>query len=94
MSFNQIQENIEQMNNFVRGAKKKSSLKTGKSTYKELHSGLRNMEKGKMKSIKWEQDDIDKLKSHITLPINRKKLDEVKAHYIAYVNRILLIKPT
>lgn len=85
LNFNELQQNIEQINNFQRGAKKKSSLKTSKTNYKDLHhGGLRNA--GKMKSLKWDTNETEHLKNLELKPSsNRKKLDEVKTHYIAYV---------
>ena len=85
LNFNELQQNIEQINNFQRGAKKKSSLKTTKTNYKDLHNGaLRST--GKMKSLKWDSKETEHLKNLENKPnSNRKKLDEVKTHYIAYV---------
>ena len=87
MSEYQVPDEISQSNKFIRGANKKSSLKTGKTTKLALHQ-TDKLGNEKTKTIKWNTDElnIEKHEKHIS----KKKLEEVKTHYVAYVNTSIL----
>lgn len=82
-NFEDIKESIEQMNNFQRAAKKKSSLKTGKTTAKELQERLKVVDPSKLKKIKFNNINLN-IEPDSKSMTNRKKLDEAKTSYREY----------
>lgn len=77
------EEEITQMNNFVRGAKKKSSMKTSKTTAKDIHARMKLAATGtvKMKTLKWNEENIEKLQLEQRPLSNRRKLDDSRTFY-------------
>ncbi len=88
--FNKILEDAAQINAFQRAAKKKSSLKTSKSNYKEIHARIKDKTGTvKIKKIKFENESQPQQESK---PLStRKKLDESNTIYKKYV--ILVFYP-
>ena len=86
MDEKQDQQNLEaqERNEFIRAAKKKSSLKTAKSSYKNIHS-ISKLGTVKVKTLKWNDNEMEKLQLEKRPNSNRKKLDESKTYYKAYV---------
>jgi hypothetical protein len=74
-NFEDIKESIEQMNNFQRAAKKKSSLKTGKTTAKELQERLKVVDPSKLKKIKFNNINLN-IEPDSKSMTNRKLLNE------------------
>ena len=81
-----IQEDKEQINEFTRSEKKKSSLKSSKTNYKGLKSPLMsNIGIVNMKSLKWKNQQLEQLELEEKPHTNIKKLNESKSIYKAYV---------
>ncbi len=78
-----VNSEVSQMNNFIRGAKKKSSLKTTKSSYKEVHQKLKSKIVGtvKMKNIKWDTEQIEKLSLEAKPTSNRKAFESANTKW-------------
>jgi len=84
-----IKDNLDQNNDFVRQAKKKSSLKTNK-THSDIHTAIKgNLGTVKLKTLKWNNEQLEKLELEKRPLSNRKKLESSKSYYKAYVINIL-----
>jgi hypothetical protein len=88
-----IQDDAEQINTFVRAAKKKSSLKTSKTNSKDLHTAMNKNPLGtvKIKTLKWNNEQLEQLQLDKKPLSSRKKLDESKSYYKQYVLVLLIL---
>lgn len=87
-NFKEIQEHVEQVNKFQRAAKKKSSLKTGKTSAQELHYKIKSGVG--LKNIKWK--DVDTVKDDNRKPLTNRKFKESETKFKSFVYKILTKK--
>jgi hypothetical protein len=83
---------IQAMSNFVRAAKKKASLKTGKTNAKELHDRLTGRGSQKIKSIRFNEDNIEQTHSDHKPLTQRKDLKDSMTKYVPYVSMIIILE--
>ena len=80
-NFKEIQEHVEQVNHFQRAAKKKSSLKTGKTSAHELHLKIRS--NVGLKTIKWKEVETIKEDNH--KPLTNRKFKDSETKFKSFV---------